>query len=91
MRELFPAVKVESKGNNTGLRKAVEKIDFKEDQYYILMDTAVDNPDVLRENRKLDAIIAGKNNVQPYDCIPLNMAYCHLNCWNNGCLPKRTN
>ena len=41
--------KVESKGNNTELRKSVEHIGNEEAEYYVTMDMAVDNPDVLRE------------------------------------------
>ena len=62
-RELFPEISVESKGSNSGLRKAVGKIESDEDQYYIIMDTAMDNPDVLRETRRLMADIAGKDNI----------------------------
>ena len=63
IRELFPDINVESKGSNSGLRKAVSKINSAENQYYIIMDTAVDNPEVLRENKRLAADIAGKDNV----------------------------
>ena len=55
---------MESKGSNTGLRKAVSKLVADGNLYYIVMDTAVDNPDVLRETRRLNAMIAGMDNVQ---------------------------
>lgn len=38
-------IKVESKGNNSNLRKAVSKIN--DNTYYILIDNVVDNPDVM--------------------------------------------
>ena len=60
---LHPEITVESKGNNSRLRKAAEKIQDDGNQYFILMDTSADNPDVLRENRKLQQDTAGKNNV----------------------------
>lgn len=62
-RERFPDFNVESKGSNTGLRKAASKIGSDGNQYYIVMDTALDNPDVLRETRRLVADIAGKDNI----------------------------
>ena len=61
--ELSPEITVESKGSNTGLRRAVSKTASDGNQYYILMDTSVDNPDVLRESRRLAADAAGKDNV----------------------------
>ena len=63
LRELHPDVTVETKGSNTGLRKAAGKITADGNVYYIVMDTAVDNPDVLRETRRLNAMIAGKGNI----------------------------
>lgn len=62
-RELHSDMTVETKGSNTGLRKAVGKISSDGNQYYIVMDTALDNPDVLREARRLKAITDGKENV----------------------------
>ncbi len=62
-RELHPDVTVETKGSNTGLRKAAGKIAADGNVYYIVMDTAVDNPDVLRETRRLKAVIDGKDNI----------------------------
>ena len=63
MRELYPDINVESKGSNTGLIRAVRRIESNEDQYYIIMDTAVDNPNVLRETKRLATVIAGKDNI----------------------------
>jgi len=63
LRELHPDVTVETKGSNTGLRKAVGKIPADGNVYYIVMDMAMDNPDVLRETRRLNAMIAGKENI----------------------------
>ena len=62
-KSLYPEIVVESKGNNSRLRKAAEKIHDDGNQYFILMDAAVDNPDVLRENNKLLHDTADKNNV----------------------------
>ena len=62
-RELHPDVTVETKGGNVGLRKAAGKISADGNVYFIVMDTAVDNPDVLRETRRLNTMIAGKDNV----------------------------
>ena len=55
---------VETKGSNTGLRKAAGKIAADGNVYYIVMDTVVDNPDVLREARRLKAVIDGKDNIR---------------------------
>lgn len=46
---------VETKKNNSQLIKAVSKIVDKDDQFYILVDNAVDNPAVLREIKWLAA------------------------------------
>ena len=54
---------VESKKNNSELVKSVSKIDSGSDKYYILVDSAVDNPDVLRETQRLYAAIREKLNV----------------------------
>lgn len=67
--ELFPDIVVESKGSNTGLRKAARKIDSDGNHYYILMDAAMDNPDVVRETMQLKKETAGKENIH---IIPLH-------------------
>ena len=62
---LYPDIIVQSKQNNTRLRKAVSEISEKSvDQFYVLIDNAVDNPDVLREVKKLSDISQTKENVQ---------------------------
>ena len=62
--EIDPEIKVETKGNNTELRKAVEHISCDEDDYYVIMDMSIDNQDVLRETGRLKKIAASKDNVQ---------------------------
>ena len=57
-------IKVQSKGNNTKLRQAAEKIYDDGNQYFLIMDNAVDNADVLRETRRLYQTIKNKNNVK---------------------------
>lgn len=54
---------VESKKNNTELCKAVSKITEKENKYYILLDNAIDNPEVLRETQRLYLAMKDKDNV----------------------------
>ena len=54
---------VESKSNNSELRKAAKKIDNDNNFYYLLVDQAMDNPEVVREVRALEQIIATKKNV----------------------------
>jgi hypothetical protein len=55
---------VQSKGNNTRLRQAAEAIEADGNQYFIIMDSAIDNADVLRELKQLRRGIAGKKNVK---------------------------
>lgn len=57
-------IQVESKGNNTRLRYAASKISDDDNQYFILMDNAVDNADVLRELKRLKQEIKAKSNVK---------------------------
>ena len=54
---------VESKENNAELYKSVSKIENETDEYYILMDHAVDNPDVLRELQRLYAMTRVRQNI----------------------------
>ncbi len=56
-------IKVESKGNNSNLRKAVSKINEDNNTYYILIDNVVDNPDVIREVTKIKDIEKNRKNV----------------------------
>ena len=62
-RYLYPDITVESKKNNSRLRAAVGQIEDDGNEYYILMDAAADNPDVLRENQAMRKNAAGKANV----------------------------
>lgn len=63
-RELDPDIIVQSKRSNSDLRKAVASIsEDNDDHYYILVDNAVDNPDVLREVKKLTEISQRKKQV----------------------------
>lgn len=66
-KTICPEAIVETQNNNTELRKAVGKITDEKSEYYILMDEAVDNLDVLRELKKIKEIIDGKNNVKLVD------------------------
>lgn len=61
--KLYKEYIVESKKNNTELCKAVSTITDEENRYYILMDNAIDNPEVLRETQRLSSVIKDKNNV----------------------------
>ena len=60
---LYPDITVESKKNNSRLRTAVGQIEDDGNEYYIMMDAAADNLDVLRENQALRKNAAGKANV----------------------------
>ncbi|MBR1763892.1 MAG: hypothetical protein IJ746_00685 [Ruminococcus sp.] len=57
---LYPDFTLETKKNNSQLSKAVERIEDDGNIYYILIDSAVDNPDVLRELARLKKYMAGK-------------------------------
>lgn len=61
---LYPDIIVETKENNTRLRQAAQHIKDDNNTYYILMDTAIDNPDVLREVIALHRVIEGKSNIR---------------------------
>ena len=63
LREIHPEIHVETRKSNSALRKAVCAIVPDENEYYIVMDTAMDNPDVLRETKKLTAEAKEKDNV----------------------------
>jgi len=60
---LYPDITVETKESNSRLRKAASKIQADGNEYYILMDAAMDNPDVIRETKKLKEDAAGKDNI----------------------------
>ncbi len=63
MRELFPEINVESKKNNSELVKAVKDI-TNADRYIIVMDNSFDNPEVYREQSRLNKYSAGKDVVK---------------------------
>ena len=63
-RTLYPDIILDSKRNNSELRKSVENLDSISDQYFIIMDLALDNPDVLREYKRLTKIISAKDNIK---------------------------
>jgi len=54
---------VQSKKNNSELRKAVEQIHEDDNIYYIFMDMPMDNTDVLREAQRVNKIVATMDNV----------------------------
>lgn len=58
-----PDAIVETKMNNSRLCKATSKIELDGNQYYILMDTAADNPNIIRELSRLKKVAADKKNV----------------------------
>ena len=60
---LYKDYTVESKKNNSELCKAVSKLAEDENKYYILMDNAIDNPDVMRETQRLYIALKDKKNV----------------------------
>ncbi|SFL48829.1 hypothetical protein SAMN05216390_13416 [Lachnospiraceae bacterium KH1T2] len=59
---LYEEFTVETKKNNSELFKAALKVD-SENEYYIIMDYFIDNPNVLRETKRLSDIIKDKKNV----------------------------
>lgn len=61
---LYPDIIVETKINNSRLRKAAGKITNDGNTYYILIDSSADNADVLRELDGLKRNIADKDNVR---------------------------
>ena len=63
-KTLYRDFLVESKKNNSELCKAVSGIgDDDGNKYYVIMDNAVDNPDVLREIQRLHRLAKDKSNV----------------------------
>ena len=56
-------IEVESKGNNSELRKAVEHISADKNDYYVFIDAPIDNQDVLREIMRIRKVAASKDNV----------------------------
>lgn len=66
-KEIFSVINsefiIESKENNTRLRKAVNNITDENNTYYILIDYAMDNADVVREYQYIYRICRKKKNV----------------------------
>ena len=60
---LYPNIIVETKSNNSRLRRAADGIENDGDEYYILMDSFIDNQDVLRELDGLKRCVKEKKNV----------------------------
>ncbi len=73
-KSLYPDITVESKKNNSRLRRAAEEIQDDENEYYILMDKALDNPDVIRENQRLLKKTENKDNVHVILIHPFELA-----------------
>lgn len=63
-KAVYPDIIVVTQNNNSQLSKAVGEICDDGNIYYIILDTAIDNPDVLRELKRLNRNISGKNNVK---------------------------
>ena len=57
-------ITVESKKNISELVKAVKKLENTVNNYYIIADYAIDNPDVLRELNRLKSYSEGKENIK---------------------------
>ncbi len=66
-RTLYPNIIVETKSNNSRLRRAAAGIENDGNEYYILMDSFIDNNDVLREIDGLKRGIKNKRNVHVID------------------------
>lgn len=55
-----PEFTVQTKRNNTELRKAASRIEADGNEYYVLIDSSVDNHDVVREVKKLKESVEQK-------------------------------
>ena len=60
---MYPEFIVETKNSNTRLNKAIRQISDN-NLYYVIVDTVLDNQDVLRELERLKRSIIGKNNIK---------------------------
>ena len=60
----YPEFIVETKNSNTRLNKAIRQISDDNNLYYVIVDTVLDNQDVLRELERLKRSIIGKNNIK---------------------------
>lgn len=61
---MYPEFIVETKNSNTRLNKAIRQISDDNNLYYVIVDTVLDNQDVLRELTRLKRSIIGKNNIK---------------------------
>ena len=61
---IYPDIAVETKNSNSKLCIAADQITDDNNIYYIMLDSVMDNPDVVRETRRLKRNISGKNNVR---------------------------
>lgn len=61
---MYPEFIVEAKNSNTRLNKAIRQISDDNNLYYVIVDTVLDNQDVLRELERLKRNIIGKNNIK---------------------------
>lgn len=61
--QLVPEAIVETKKNNSELVKAVSRLKDESNKYVILMDQAFDNPQVVREQKRLSMIINDRKNI----------------------------
>ena len=61
---MYPEFIVETKNSNTRLNKAIRQISDDNNLYYVIVDTLLDNQDVLRELERLKRSIIGKNNIK---------------------------
>ena len=61
-KELYPHITIETKKGNSKLCKAAEQITEDNNIYYIVLDSAIDNPCVLREVTRLN-MIAGRKMI----------------------------
>lgn len=61
---MYPEFIVKTKNSNTRLNKAIRQISDDNNLYYVIVDTVLDNQDVLRELERLKRSIIGKNNIK---------------------------
>ena len=61
---MYPEFIVETKNSNSRLNKAIRQISDDNNLYYVIVDTVLDNQDVLRELERLKRSIIGKNNIK---------------------------
>lgn len=61
---MYPEFIVETKNSNTRLNKAIRQISDDNNLYYVIVNTVLDNQDVLRELERLKRSIIGKNNIK---------------------------